>query len=139
MDSYQKSYQLVKKTPVDLCVTVNMPHGHPQGWAPKEIGLFVDHILTTGPALPRFDTPIVEGTRVFAEINNNRSPRSAKLHYTTDRGPWQTRKWTTEDAKVDLLRVTGDLPETRPIVAFFTVEDDRGAVSSSAHISRDKK
>ena len=30
LDSYQKSYQLVK-VPTDLCVTVRMPHGHPAG------------------------------------------------------------------------------------------------------------
>ena len=29
LDSYQKSYQLVK-VPTDLCVTVKMPHGHPR-------------------------------------------------------------------------------------------------------------
>ena len=44
LDSYQKSYQLVK-APVDLCVTVKMPHGHSEGWRPKEIGLFVDSVL----------------------------------------------------------------------------------------------
>jgi hypothetical protein len=43
LDSYQRSYRLVKNR--NLCIMVNMPHGHPQGWAPKEIGLFVDHHL----------------------------------------------------------------------------------------------
>src|SRR5262245_7807203 len=40
LDSYKKSYQLVKDR--NLCVTVKMPHGHSQGWAPVEIGIFAD-------------------------------------------------------------------------------------------------
>ncbi len=34
LDSYQKSYRLVT-SPTTLSVTVNMPHSHPVGWAPK--------------------------------------------------------------------------------------------------------
>src|SRR5436190_14588419 len=50
LDSYQKTYRLVKNH--TLCVTVNMPHGHQQGWAPVEIGRFVDSHLKKGPRLP---------------------------------------------------------------------------------------
>src|SRR5262249_58009011 len=50
LGSYQKSYRLVRDRA--LCVTVNMPHGHPQGWAPVEIGLFVDSVLKGGKPWP---------------------------------------------------------------------------------------
>ena len=54
LDSYQKSYRLVKDR--TLCVTVNMPHGHPQGWAPVEIGLFVDQHLRKGKPLAQIES-----------------------------------------------------------------------------------
>jgi dienelactone hydrolase len=133
LDIYRKSYRLVSKAPVDLCVTVKMPHGHSQGWAPKEIGLFVDSIFKGGAPLPRLTNPVVAEKRLEAEVRASLPIRSARLHYSTDRGPWQGREWTTVEAKLAAGRVSADLPATRPIAAFFTVEDERGAVASSPH------
>ena len=137
LDSYQKSYRLVEG-PVDLCVTVGMPHGHPQGWAPKVIGLFVDSVLKGGLPPPRLATPAIEDGRISAQVAAGRRFESARLHYTTDSGPWQERSWSTIDAETDGSRVRASLPEDRPIVAFFTVEDERGAVASSPHVSAEK-
>ena len=67
LDSYQKSYQLVK-VPTDLCVTVRMPHGHPEGWKPQEIGLFVDSVLKQGTPPPRLSMPEVNGDRISARV-----------------------------------------------------------------------
>src|SRR5205085_10331999 len=50
LDSYQASYRLVP-APTELCVTVRMPHSHPDGWKPKEIGLYVDSVLLAKPPL----------------------------------------------------------------------------------------
>ena len=136
LGSYRKSYRLVTKAPVDLCVTVKMPHGHQQGWAPKEIGLFVDSVLKGGAPLPRLSGPKVDGARIEARVTAPGPVRAAKVHYTTDVGPWQTREWTTKDASLDGDRVSAELPATGPVAAFFTVEDDRGAVASSPHLSK---
>ncbi len=138
LDSYQKSYRLVTKVPTDLCVTVGMPHGHPEGWNPKEIGLFVDSVLKQGAPPPRLANPEVDSDRVSARVTSRRPIHKAKLHITTDAGPWQTRKWTSRDARIDDSRVSATLPTARPIVAFFTVEDERGAVSSSPHVTVEK-
>jgi dienelactone hydrolase len=135
LDSYQKSYRLVTQTPVDLCVTVKMPHGHSEGWNPKEIGLFVDSILKSGKPLARLENPRLESDRISTRVTNARPIRSAKLHTTTDTGPWQTRDWKTTEAKVDGETIAAELPKGRPIVAFFTVEDDRGATTSSPHLT----
>jgi PhoPQ-activated pathogenicity-related protein len=50
LDSHSRTYGLVKGRR-NLRITINMPHGHQQGWAPKEIGLFVDQYLTGGVPL----------------------------------------------------------------------------------------
>ena len=81
-------------------MTVKMPHGHPQGWAPKEIGLFVDSVLKKGEPLAQ--------TRALCRSPTARRRRrcdsevpvaSAQLHYTTDTGPWQKREWKSLDAE----------------------------------------
>ncbi|MCA9210006.1 MAG: dienelactone hydrolase family protein, partial [Planctomycetales bacterium] len=58
LDSYMKCYRLV---PGDkqMRVTVNMPHSHPAGWNPSEIGLFVDQHLRGGDPLPKLAEPSV--------------------------------------------------------------------------------
>ncbi|MFO0950620.1 MAG: acetylxylan esterase [Isosphaeraceae bacterium] len=135
MGSYQKSYRLVKDAPRGLCITVKMPHGHPQGWAPKEIGLFVDSLLKKGEPLARLGETRVEGTTISAGILPGTSVSSAWVHYTTDSGPWQKREWATQDAKVDGGRIHATLPaDKRPLVAFLTATDARGAVVSTEHV-----
>jgi dienelactone hydrolase len=136
LGSYRKSYLLVTKAPVDLCVTVKMPHGHGSGWAPREIGLFVDSVLKGGTPLARLSMPGLNGGKIEARVTAPGPVRAAKVHYTTDVGHWQDRGWATKEAKLDGDRVTADLPETGPVAAFFTVEDGRGAVASSPHLSR---
>ena len=58
---------------------------------------------------------------------------SAALHYTTDEGPWQKRKWQTREVKVEGEVVRADLPEARPLVYFLTLTDDRKATVSTEH------
>jgi hypothetical protein len=101
LDSYQKSYRLVKNR--NLCITVNMPHGHPQGWAPIEIGLFVDQHLRGGTTLFRFDDQNVRMEQkdgaIKVAILQTLNVDSLSLHWTTDiKGPWPKRKWQTQKA-----------------------------------------
>src|SRR5262249_24179477 len=72
LDSYQKSYRATNG-PHTLCITVNMPHGHPAGWAPVEIGFFMDHALKPrlpGPALPRIRVLRVGEGKVTASYDS---------------------------------------------------------------------
>ena len=138
LDSYQKSYLLVKKVPTDLCVIVKLPHGHVAGWNIKEIGFFVDSVVKQGTPPPRLTTPEVQGETISARLSGQKSPLKGKLHFSTDKGPWQDRNWTSIDALIEDSKVSAKLPKNRPIVAFFTVEDDRDAVSSSFHVNIDK-
>jgi len=136
LDSYRKSYRLVP-TPIDLCVTVKMPHGHPQGWAPREIGLFVDSVLKGEKPLSRLATPKVADGVGAAAIDRRAQLVEAKLVYSTDQGEWSKREWQTIDASLSPETVSGRLPDKRPLVFFLQVKDDRGAVSSSPHVELD--
>jgi dienelactone hydrolase len=145
LDSYQKSYRLVKNR--NLCVTVNMPHGHPQGWAPKEIGLFVDQHLRKGKALFRWDAADVrleqkEGS-ILAAIIQTHEIKSVAVHWTTDtKSPWQKRKWESSPAKQMVGNATdfyiATLPKDRPLIYFLTATDERGAVVSTEHAVLEK-
>ena len=85
LDSYQKSYRLVKDR--TLCVTVRMPHGHRQGWAPVEIGLFVDSILHEGKPLAKITSAKRDGQTVTVRFKSETPVASAALCFTTDAGP----------------------------------------------------
>ena len=131
LDSYQKSYRLVKDH--TLRVTLNMPHGHPAGWAPAEIGLFVDHYLRGGKPLARMEAARRDGNRLTVMFRAEVPITKAALHYTTDTGPWKERKWQTRPAKVEGARVVTELPVARPLVYFLTLTDDRPATVSTEH------
>jgi dienelactone hydrolase len=145
LDSYQRSYRLVKNR--NLCITVNMPHGHEQGWAPKEIGLFVDQHLRAGKPLFRFadirDRMQEKDGVITLPILQTQEIKSVSAHWTTDtKGPWQKRKWESRLAErmvgnaTDFFTVA--LLKDRPLVYFLTVTDQRGATVSNEHVLAEK-
>jgi dienelactone hydrolase len=133
LDSYQKSYRDVPGR-VDLCVTVGMPHGHVQGWAPKEIGLYVDSVLKGGAPLAKLAPLEVAGDKATARFESVAKIAKAQLHWTHDSGPWQKRAWKSADATLEAGSLTASVPAERPIVYFATITDDRGATVSTPHI-----
>lgn len=132
LGSYQKSYRLVKG-PRTLCVTVNMPHGHAEGWRPKEIGLFVDSVLKGGKPLAAVGRVERQGTKVMVKYSADVPVKEAVLHYTTDSGPWQKRVWHSKPAELTQGEVRGDLPADKGVVYFLTLRDERDAVVSTEH------
>jgi dienelactone hydrolase len=132
LDSYQKSYRLVQG-PRTLCVTVRMPHGHPAGWRPKEIGLFVDSVLRRGKPLARFGKDTCQGREVVAGFTSAMPITEAALHYTTDGGVWKDRIWQTLPARTEDGKVAATLPTDKGIVYFLTIKDKRGAIVSTEH------
>ncbi len=145
LDSYQKSYRLAKSR--NLCVKVNMPHGHPQGWAPVEIGLFIDQHVRGGKALFRFDDPGVrmeekDGTIRLA-ILQPLGIKSVAAHWTNDtKNPWQKRKWESRQAQQMVGNATdfysASLSKDRPLIYFLTATDERGATVSTEHVTLEK-
>jgi cephalosporin-C deacetylase-like acetyl esterase len=132
LDSYQKSYRLVPG-PRSLRIEVQMPHGHEQGWAPKEIGLFADSILKGGEPLPALGPMKTTDGRATATCTAKVPVVKAALHYTTDSGRWQDRKWRTVEAKIEGNTVLAELPKDRPLVCYLSVVDQRQAMVSTEH------
>lgn len=130
LDSYMKSFNAVSAQK-NLCITVNMRHGHVAGWAPKEIGIFIDQHLRNGVPLPQLnDIQVKQGT-ITATVKGSTRITHAELHYTMDMSPINKRKWSAIVATIDDSRVSvSDLPNDTT-TWFLTIVDERGAVVSS--------
>lgn len=138
LDSYQKSYRLVPNRLT--CVTVNMPHGHPQGWAPIEIGIWADQHVLNGRPMPVIaqrlkldDEKKLAETRWLNAAENPVETPKAAFHWTTDTGDWTKRRWQSKPLGLDADRIVAEIPSERPIVFFVTFKDDRGATVSTEH------
>jgi hypothetical protein len=130
LDSYAKTYGLVKGRR-QVRITVNMPHGHPQGWAPAEIGLFIDNCLRGGRPLPIVSHPRIVNDQVLAQVRPRTNLVAASLHYTTEAGPINKRQWQTVVAQVDGSHIVAQTPPPEASIWFLTVTDERGAIVSS--------
>jgi len=132
LDSYQKSCRAVPGE-VDVRIEVRMPHGHPQGWAPKEIGLYVDSILTGGDPLPKLGPMKTTDGKATAPFTAKVPAVKGHLHYTTDVGDWKKRTWQTVEAKLADGVISAKLPDARPLVYYLSVTDRRDAMVSTEH------
>ncbi len=134
MDCFQKSHRLVRG-PRTLCVTVNMKHSHPDGWAPKEIGIFVDSVLGEGKPLPRFERVSRYDRRIEARVKAVVPIREAALIYTTDSGDWKKRQWRSLPARIEENGpvIHAELPADQAVAWFLNVIDERGATVSTEH------
>ncbi|NQV32291.1 MAG: alpha/beta fold hydrolase [Phycisphaeraceae bacterium] len=130
LDSYAKTYGLVKGTR-NYRITVKMPHGHPQGWEPKEIGLFIDQHLRDGVPLATVMAPRVTQEQVHAKVNSDTALASAQLHYTTGTTPINKLDWESIPAQIDGTRTLSCIVPDRATLWFLTVTDSRGAIVSS--------
>lgn len=131
LDSYMKSFDVVPSEK-QLRVTVKMPHGHPPGWAPKEIGLFVDQHLRKSKPLPLPGELDLKNGTATLRWKGPEPITGAELHYTTDSAEFHQREWNSIPAKISGQEgpATAALPDNAT-AWFFTVQDERGAVVSS--------
>ncbi len=130
LDSYMKSYDIVPG-PKQIRITVNMPHGHPPGWAPQEIGLFIDAYCRDGVPLPAPGVPVIEGDHVVVTCDSRSPIKQAELHYTIDEGLQSDRIWTNVSAAIDGHIVTAPVPPESATAWFLTITDSRDALVST--------
>src|SRR5262249_9527926 len=100
----------------------------------KEIGRFVDQVLKAGPPLATLGPLMVAEGHATASIDSRLPIVKVQIHSTTDTGPWQSRAWTSGEAKIEGESVVADLPAGRPLVVFLTATDETGAVVSTEHV-----
>ncbi len=130
LDSYAKTYGLVKGER-NFRITVNMPHSHPHGWAPKEIGLFVDQYLTAGTPLATVARPQLTDVQVRAEFKSETTLTSANLYYTTGTTPINKLDWESMTARIEGDLIVSPAPPDKATIWFLTVTDNREATVSS--------
>lgn len=136
LDSYMKSFAVVPG-PKLLRIEVNMRHGHPPGWAPREIGLFIDSYCNGGKPLPRLGPPVVAGNEVRVACESQTALRTAALHYTSDAGLRSNRQWRTAPASIVGDTLVAPLPPAEANTWFLSVSDERDAmVSTTVVIAR---
>ena len=136
LDSYRKSYDAVPEgTEKNIRIEVNMRHGHQPGWAPEEIGLFIDsHCRNTTPLAQLGMVSLTPKVGVRAAYRSDTKIAKAELHFTTDTGLRSERKWVTRELQFDSQTKTIDGPLI-PLNAntwFIAITDERGAMISSA-------
>jgi hypothetical protein len=130
LDSYRRSFEMVlgEKT---LSVVIGLPHGHI--WNFPEVDAFVDRAMGVGGPFPRLEAKAGRRGRMEARLRDAAGPVKARLHYTTDQGAWQQRRWQSVEAVVRGRTVESDVPPERPLTAFLAIEDARGLRVSAAH------
>lgn len=136
LDSYQKTYDAVAGAK-QMRIEVNMRHSHPEGWAPAEIGLFIDSVCREGELLPVPGEPILEGATVRLPFVSALPVKSAALHFTTDTGLRSKRAWQTLPAMIGDASVTAPKPPDDAKTWFLTLTDERGAMVSTTIQSKE--
>lgn len=131
LDSYQKSFDCVPGTK-QMRIEVKMRHSHPAGWAPKEIGLFIDSYCRGGRPLPVPGKPAIEGDRVRLPVTSVTTIKEAVLHYTSDTGVRSNRNWESIPAEIGAGVITSPRPPAAANTWFISLTDDRGAMVSTA-------
>ncbi|WP_414663365.1 alpha/beta hydrolase family protein [Horticoccus sp. 23ND18S-11] len=130
LDSYMKSFAVVPGEK-QLRIEVKMPHGHPAGWAPKEIGLFIDSKCLGTPPLPVPGLPAIRGESVVVTCEAATTLKSAQLHFTTDTGLRSQRKWTSVPATIAGKVITAPKPPAAANTWYVSVVDERDAMVST--------
>ncbi len=131
LDSYMKSFNVVPGEK-QMRIEVNMRHGHPPGWAPQEIGLFIDSKCRGGEPLPAPGTPVIEGDHIKLSFQSAVPLKSAQLHYTTDSGLRSKRTWQTVAASFSEDTITAPIPPDEANTWFVALTDERSAMVTTA-------
>jgi dienelactone hydrolase len=131
LDSYQKSFDVVPGRK-QMRIEVKMPHGHAPGWAPKEIGFFIDSYCRDGKPLALTGEITTQGDEVRLAFESAVPVKSAALHYTTDTGLRSNCEWKNLPAQLGQGFVTAPKPPADANTWFISLSDERGAVVTSS-------
>lgn len=127
LDSYEKSFDAVPGQK-QMRIEVKMPHGHPPGWAPQEIGLFIDRYCRGGAALPVPGKVEIMGENVRVSFHCAVPLKSAALRYTTDGGLRSKREWKEIAARIEGDHIVAPKPPAEANTWFLSLTDERGAM-----------
>lgn len=127
LDSCQKSADRVLADK-QMRIQVNMPHGHEAGWAPAEIGLFIDSYCRGGLPLAVPGNPVIAGERVSVTYRARVPLKEAALHFTSDSGLRSKRTWQSLPADIGKDSISAPRPPAGANTWFLSLTDERGAM-----------
>ena len=130
LDSYMKSFDAVPGEK-QMRIQIKMPHGHPPGWAPQEIGLFIDSKCRGGVPLPVAGKPVIESDEVRVNVESKTTLKHAELNYTTDEGLRSKREWKSIPATSKGNTITAPKPPADANTWYLTITDERDAMVST--------
>lgn len=130
LDSYMKSYNVVPGEK-HIRIQVKMPHGHPPGWAPQEIGLFIDSKCRGGAPLANPAAPAVITDSIVVPFESQVPLKKAELNYTTDTSLRSKREWKTIPATIKGNTITVPKPPAEANTWYISVTDERDAMVST--------
>src|SRR5262249_29142179 len=130
LDSLRKSY-LLPRVPRTLSIRVRMPHSHDEGERPDEIFAFADHLLRSMPPLATVQAQGQRGDLVWLSYVAQHPIAKVDLNYTTDRGEWKDRHWTTVAAASEGQRKSRATLPHGVTAYYFNLTDEQGRVVSS--------
>ncbi|MDB6139254.1 MAG: cah [Verrucomicrobiaceae bacterium] len=132
LDSYMKSYNAAVRTARQIREQVNMPHGHEAGWAPREIGAYIDSVLTGAPKLPLIAMPTEDAGKVKATVEDS-AIATAGMEYTTDGNDINKHEWQHAEAVIDVTgkaTIVATVPEQAKIYFLSATTTDGLTVTS---------
>ena len=130
LDSLRKSY-LLPRVPRTLSIHVRMPHSHDEGERPAEIYAFADRLLRSMPPLATVEAQRQRGRLVWLSYAAEIPIAKVDLNYTTDRGEWKDRNWTTAPAESQGQHKSRAMLPPGVTAYYFNLTDERGLVVSS--------
>ncbi len=134
LDSYARTIAL-PAGPINLRIEPEMPHSSEHGWAPEEIGRFIDsYCLRDADPLPKLATPVIKPESITVSYQSVAPLQSATLHYTTEVGPRDQRAWQILDATISNGSIVAPPLPSDANTWFITATDDRGAMVSTAPV-----
>jgi dienelactone hydrolase len=115
-----------------LSLQHRLPHGHQEGWAPREIAAFVESHLAGGSALTRIVGQGAASGRLCVAWQSGTPVVRAEVFHTEDTGHWRTREWsrTAATARGRSGELTIHVPSGSS-ACFLNLTDDRGLAVSS--------
>jgi hypothetical protein len=134
-DELMQSYRAVPG-PATLSVRVKPCHCSPQYvgacYEHVETPIFTDSVFRGSEPMVKVEPPRVEGRRITADFTTPVGAFTASAHWTDqlDRPPGE-RVWSSAFTEKSERSVTAEIGTDRPAIAFVTLVDQRGAMSSS--------
>ncbi len=141
LDSYKKSYELVKRRNPNVGIAVEIERPHSHIWTFPEVDAWIDAYCRPAEPLPALSkieygelvrySP--EGCTLTAKVDGTVPIDNAVLCYTNDGAEWNKRKWSTVPAEIRGHEIVATLPGKRAAVAFLLVTDSLGRKTSTPH------